>query len=138
MRQIKFRAWDKTKDRWLKSEYTVFSGIGSGVFLTLDSEILIYEYSSFIYHGIPDTRYILEQFTGAEDSKDVELYEGDIIVEYHHIWGKMIGVIYWDDDKHTWAVETEDHIDYQTLDDWVACEKIGTIHENPELLKKAS
>ena len=71
----------------------------------------------------------LEEFTGAKDSQDAEIYEGDILNQVRGVFA-----VEWNDD--TCQMQTSDGIALHA-DDNYGCwrEVIGNIHENPELLK---
>jgi len=69
MREIKFRAWDKTKKEMLNDEWCANN------FTSLKNDI---EWTGEEYEN-RDTAYCLMQYTGLKDSKGVEIYEGDIV-----------------------------------------------------------
>lgn len=113
MREIKFRAWDKTH--------------------------AFYEYIDDLYwfeenqiHGFDDDRYIFEQFTGLRDKNGREIYEGDIletsesddhcyeVVEYSGCAFSLIssGILLEDAGLGMSKI-------------------IGNIHENPDLVPKS-
>ena len=60
MREIKFRAWDKSNNRMLES---IFGLKGVPVPVELDGD-----------------RCIVMQYTGLKDKKGVEIYESDVVI----------------------------------------------------------
>lgn len=117
MREIKFRAWDKTNNRMIEWP-----------------EIFAYQ---MLYEIIPNSMndqniYSLMQYTGIKDKNGVEIYEGDIYnmgdknIKYVAVWndtgltGKQLGsrsyagISFWKD----------------------TIEVVGNIYQNPELRRK--
>lgn len=88
---------------------------------------------------IPET---VGEYTGRNVGSD-KLYEGDIvewIKKYDDNWGDsktFVGhsLVIWDSDNDCWALKTDTYI--QPFNDfiWDNCYVIGSIHDNPELLK---
>lgn len=132
MREIKFRVWSESEQRYIY-------GLSRYLFGSDDNE------KCTLY--IPqDFKAIFEQYTGLKDKNGREIYEGDIlggIYEHGYIaycdkckqlqffdadMGCMMcsGDIYWRD-----IVESER--DGELVGE---LEVIGNIHENPELFKK--
>ena len=121
-REIKFRAWDsKNKKYYLMGNCDFFiERDGPSVFNELDS-------------GRTNKNWQLEQFTGLKDSKGVEIYEGDIVQNFHD---RTIEVIEWNCDGHFCLCSEKHPSGYGTSDAWATMVSvIGNNHENSELLK---
>ena len=130
MREIKFRAWDKTTG-------TIFC-VGGFVNMdySVDSE---YRYVT-VANGRPNDKMDatpqiqtieLMQYTGLKDKNGVEIYEGDIVRE------EGINLLRWveysPDDGAMFVLKA----DHYTGVGWHGddLEVIGNIYENPELLE---
>lgn len=125
MQPIKFRAWDKERNKWLDDASWLghfddfyFTDINS-VFEDFDKDI------------------VLMQFTGLLDKNGREIYEGDIVDAPGH-YG--VGQVLWGvDHDGGWVLKDKPnsipgafflgHIPDSDM------EVIGNIYENPELLK---
>jgi uncharacterized phage protein (TIGR01671 family) len=136
MREIKFRAWDKTNNEWYM-EGNLFNLNYSG------------SYGDFFFdndhpHNMRDVELEWEQYTGLKDKNGVEIFEGDIfryndLLEVDHPEQKA--VIEWNGGKCSLQpreIQTNHKGGrYWTL--WDHClksEVIGNIHENSELLEE--
>ena len=135
MREIKFRAWDKTSNR-MDEVYSLNKG---GLCQTRNGR----------YHLRAD-ECVLMQFTGLHDKNGKEIYEGDVVRCFgiydkgERISDDGLWEIYWRFDR--WHLrrgeEQWDNGDYYSGDDvyWSEpdgsrkMEVIGNIYEHPELL----
>jgi uncharacterized phage protein (TIGR01671 family) len=111
MREIKFRAWYKAKNRFLSPQDAYWCVSPSGEFCWGDDGGRFYESDDCV----------LQQFTGLHDKSGKEIYEGDIYltpsgtnreVEWSFVQLQVLA-------EHAQEVEA-----------------IGDIYSNPELLRK--
>lgn len=113
-RDIKFRAWDKDKQRMGEVMVLHLSEFKGGVF-AVDVD----------YHekGGSNPQFtdevVLEQYTGRHDRKGKEIYEGDI--------DRDDGEIRWSNEDLAYVTNI------RLLNKLFEPEIIGNIHENPEL-----
>lgn len=122
MRELKFRAWDKTQNKYI---------IPQRLALDDDGALDFYIYNS---GGYALECFIVEQYTGLKDKNDKEIYIGDIVSEHQ---GDIVGEI-------VQKPSGEYHISWVGIfggepvlyDHLSLCEVIGNIHENPELIEK--
>ena len=128
MREILFRAWDKTTNKYRK-----FDGMHDTMIIDESGEIRYYN----LQNGSGGDEYILEQFTGLLDKNGVKIFEGDIVrdgkggdgvVEYRdEIASFLIRV-----NNKTWYLNEGDPNRKAQLQ---YTEVIGNIHDNKELLE---
>lgn len=126
MREIKFRAWEKTSELMVYDVQNVSRKriIGESACESFQEVIDSWEYETM-------------QYTGLKDKNETEIYEGDI-VEYLDGEFSFIAEVSWSD--WIWYLEGitpkesfmfDDVADNETAD----VEIIGNIYENPELLE---
>ena len=118
MREIKFRAWNKTLKKW--------------DFFTPDN-ILTYIQTWQLHILEGDELYL---YTGLKDKNGKEIYEGDI-VEFNSpkVDGKLpiIDEVYYNTLEAQFEAK-KSNFKFGMI--WPDCEVIGNIHENPELLEQ--
>ena len=122
-REIKFRAWDKKRKCYAKAIQTTNQGWKG------------YRDKTYITNGIMCfskwvlSRFIIEQYTGAEDKNGKEIYEGDIVSVHNknHKNEYDIGVVEFGKAAFRCPFLLGKYQSGQV-------EVIGNIHENPELL----
>lgn len=126
MREIKFRCWDRFKQRW--SNYKINDGT-----------VYFMDKNTGVWYGSYNKRYKdfnLMQCTGLKDKNNKEIYEGDIVkLRANH----GIGVIKYYDEWGAFVVEYIKPrqlavlgMNYYKED----IEILGNIYENSELLKE--
>lgn len=128
-REIKFRTWDKQKEK--------MNDIGVHIFFTDNGELVFRDAS---YHYIDDypsyeneklnERFELMQFTGLKDKKGNEIYEGDVLQTH-----SGIGYMVFDNCGYAIKSPGSEAIDYEFSAFYLECEIIGNIYQNSELLK---
>ncbi|MET0103002.1 MAG: YopX family protein [Sedimenticola sp.] len=111
MREIKFRAWDKTK-KALSIVWEPFDSDAGDHLVCFEKDVACTDVMS--------DRLIWMQYTGLEDKNGVEIFEGDIVVNGFE---KPSEVVFDDGVFHT-------RYSWLTTD----MEVIGNVYQNQELL----
>lgn len=120
MREIKFRAWDKEKKKWVRVFELLFDIKGKLIGLkTMD------DFGNIDRLNI--NRYELVQYTSLKDKHGKEIYEGDII---KYLNGQNM-FVQWNEEEAMFCID----IGYWFYRCAKHSEVIGNIHENPELLE---
>jgi uncharacterized phage protein (TIGR01671 family) len=125
MREIKFRAWDKTSNRM----GAVYSLHQSGSCHVRDGNLLLNK-----------DECELMQFTGLKDKNGKEIYEGDIVkcdVDVYTVeWGKYVTDNAENEDILGWLAVGK--MRAHTLDPQVRWEIIGNIYEDRDVVTPAN
>lgn len=126
MREIKFRAWDKTIN-YMDDRVRV---------TTIENEIVVEALDGFTkWRELDD--FVLMQYTGLKDKNGREIYEGDIILAGHYMWKCKV---VWDEKCARFIGLTNDkdvsivYVGMVDKNNESAVEVVGNIYENPELL----
>lgn len=142
MREIKFRGKRKDYNSWI---YGGVVKVFGDYFIVNEDR---YDYFTMKYNldgkkVFPET---VSQFTGSHDKNGKEIYEGDIVrnnrtkqvgcVVWHNggwmIWNKLYELGEVDDFLSNWCNENW----HKDTGEEIACEIIGNIHDNKELLNE--
>ncbi len=136
MRDIKFRAWNKSKGVMaIVAHISNLLTVGEYIDVRMNEPDAVTNIEEEWNEG----EYILMQFTGLLDKKGKEIYEGDIV---SYTWEEDMGQ--WNKNhamKATveWAESKAGFAPFYRFDDYECristVEVIGNIHSNPELLK---
>jgi len=129
MREIKFRAWDKSKRKMIATGFHI---IGETTVFNVLRGYKIADYDNIV----------VMQYTGLEDKNGAEIWEGDIICvnpgkayesrkQIRFLWGSFVGVDQWPVKDVEKDLVMRFYSDQS--EEW---EVIGNIYENPELLER--
>lgn len=130
MREMKFRAWSKTKGKMIYAAEAKHSSdllaIGlHGLPIAVDRDS--FQDGAVVGWNI-DHCVTLMQYTGLKDKNGREIYEGDILS-----LGKRVGVVQWYTSVENGAgffISTNSERDYKVHHAWTV---IGNIYQNPEM-----
>ena len=127
MRELKFRVWDNKNKKFLPESH--FAILGSGkVIVTL---------SGYYEHFTNKTQddYVVQQYTGLQDSKGNDIYEGDIVKATSDQYDNenFVGKVIFDEGCFLTWINKNDIRGVWSGDD---IEVIGNIFENKDLLEK--
>lgn len=128
----KFRVWDVKNKKFLSESY--FAILGNGKLIVTISGY----YNDFTNTNQDD--YVVQQYTGLNDSNDNPIYEGDILKISYGAIGDVIGQVLYEADHGGYLFQWErkgPNQNYINLNCDVAFESviIGNIFEQSELLK---
>jgi uncharacterized phage protein (TIGR01671 family) len=137
MREIKFRAWDKSANLMLYPSRINFGDDGSALTVLIETRRKDSAWSISV-HGESG---VLMQYTGLKDKNGKEIYEGDIYKITYFVneinpeekWGK---IIYNHDGFKLKFPCQSNPIKLGSYSNKNNGEVIGNIYENPDLLKE--
>ncbi|MCL6472599.1 MAG: YopX family protein [Firmicutes bacterium] len=117
MREIKFRVLDGF------SNWHFSNDIGIGIFF----DRLDYDFQE----------ETLGQYTGLKDQKGIEIWEGDILKatrETPTFDSRIKGYVEYSDAHACWVLVIKKGIEFLPLHQLFDLEKVGNIHDNPEMI----
>lgn len=138
MREIKFRAWDRERQRMLHFGEPCLNTNSPTTYLCFP---MIDESGKEVYDpdsmwDSPDDRMVMLEYTGLKDKNGKEIYEGDIvqftafkvIMRQEVSWGAIF--------HETQMGDTHSGAGFEIMDlsDPSTCEVIGNRYQNPELI----
>lgn len=132
MRDIKFRAWDKEKNKMIFF-HLLFKLVNTN---QLGCQSIDQDINDWIddWTQEPDEEVaILMQYTGLKDKNGVEIYDGDIVK--HDDYGQ-ISIVEWSDEDWGWIMKSIKNWNPKTCFIPIKDEVIGNIYQNPELLEE--
>lgn len=144
MREILFRGKRRDNGKWWYGSYLFLhtkpmDWTGMRVGKAEDVHYIIDE-TDLNYAVDPET---IGQYTGLTDKNGKKIFEGDIIRHHNDCPDseiKEIGIVFWDEEYCGWRRTSNGKFHHGVIDTYrlsLNCvyEKIGNIHDNPELMK---
>ncbi len=138
-RIIKFRAWDKLKNKWRDDT----------ILLERNGGLYVLDRDSYIENC--DGEYEIVQFTGILDKNGKEIYEGDIVKILYTDWSSCSGchsspqehmnaialtrVVVWSVQGFYVSHKVDGYAESMEPGTHGFIEVIGNIYENPKLIK---
>jgi uncharacterized phage protein (TIGR01671 family) len=130
MREFKFRVWDKLAKRM------IYHHNDNQQHFIIDLNGRFHN----LQNGSGGDDYVIQQYTGLNDSNDDPIYGGDILKNHYDVGNNIIGQVLYESDHGGYIFQWKRKgrgQDYKNLNCDVAFESVivGNIFENPELLK---
>lgn len=118
-REIKFRAWNKTKEKRYFDDRIMEQKYKDSWYMT---------YFSIHDVNIPEDNYIIMQYTWLKDKNWVEVYEWDLL---KYKWNNLVREV--DMVKWCWSIVHWKNI-YKLFEYWLEYEVIWNIYQNKDLI----
>jgi uncharacterized phage protein (TIGR01671 family) len=127
--RFKFRVWDKLAERM------IYPHNDNQQHFIIDLNGRFHN----LQNGSGGDDYVIQQYTGLNDSNDDPIYEGDILKNHYDVGNNIIGQVLYESDHGGYIFQWKRKgrgQDYKNLNCDVAFESVivGNIFENPELL----
>ena len=128
-RPIKFRVWDKLAERM------IYPHNDNQQHFIIDLNGRFHN----LQNGSGGDDYVIQQYTGLNDSNDDPIYEGDILKNHYDVGNNIIGQVLYESDHGGYIFQWKRKgrgQDYKNLNCDVAFESVivGNIFEHSELL----
>ncbi len=128
-RQLKFRVWDKLAERM------IYPHNDNQQHFIIDLNGRFHN----LQNGSGGDDYVIQQYTGLNDSNDDSIYEGDILINHYDVGNNIIGQVLYESDHGGYIFQWKRKgrgQDYKNLNCDVAFESVivGNIFEHSELL----
>jgi uncharacterized phage protein (TIGR01671 family) len=129
-RPIKFRVWDKLAERM------IYPHNDNQQHFIIDLNGRFHN----LQNGSGGDDYVIQQYTGLNDSNDDPIYEGDILKNHYDVGNNIIGQVLYESDHGGYIFQWKRKgrgQDYKNLNCDVAFESVivGNKFEHSELLK---
>jgi len=127
--RFKFRVWDKLAERM------IYPHNDNQQHFIIDLNGRFHN----LQNGSGGDDYVIQQYTGLNDSNDDPIYEGDILKNHYDVGNNIIGQVLYESDHGGYIFQWKRirkgrGQDYKNLNCDVAFESVGNIFENSELL----
>jgi uncharacterized phage protein (TIGR01671 family) len=127
--RFKFRVWDKLAERM------IYPHNDNQQHFIIDLNGRFHN----LQNGSGGDDYVIQQYTGLNDSNDDPIYEGDILKNHYDVGNNIIGQVLYESDHGGYIFQWKRKgrgQDYKNLNCDVAFESVivGNIFENSELL----
>jgi uncharacterized phage protein (TIGR01671 family) len=128
--RFKFRVWDKLAERM------IYPHNDNQQHFIIDLNGRFHN----LQNGSGGDDYVIQQYTGLNDSNDDPIYEGDILKNHYDVGNNIIGQVLYESDHGGYIFQWKRKgrgQDYKNLNCDVAFESVivGNIFEHSELLK---
>ena len=127
--RFKFRVWDKLAERM------IYPHNDNQQHFIIDLNGRFHN----LQNGSGGDDYVIQQYTGLNDSNDDSIYEGDILINHYDVGNNIIGQVLYESDHGGYIFQWKRKgrgQDYKNLNCDVAFESVivGNIFEHSELL----
>lgn len=129
-REIKFRAWDKNKNKFIPTNTWAIVQTDFKAFGVMLKDWEDYKEGEYFYSNSQE----LSQYTGLKDKNGKEIYEGDILKKHYGSSVKICSVAY--HTERAMFIQQDGYNEPLYELPLNLIEIIGNIYQNPELLNQ--